>query len=190
MSYSIVVNGQEQQIMECHNKKNFTQAVEMFRLFDDSRINSYETCKALRNMDSKFKIAFYLDGSHYCVWDSYMFACYLKNEALIDFLSYDEISKTWNLRPNEEYSCGENCMYITPFSAICDHYNPKNDSERKIMGLFIHIGGYNINQVDGFGEEMISSTVKILIQNMEDMRNNKDSPCYKRNSFRSLLEMF
>lgn len=167
MSYSIAINGHEQQIMECHNKENFTKAVEMFSLFDDSRINSIETRKALIKIDPKFKIVFYLGGVHYCDWDSYMFACYLKNEVLIIALSYDQNSDTFNLRPNEEYCCGEMAMIITPFSAICDHYNPKNDAERRILELFVNAGGYNLEQKDGFGKEMISPTLKVLIKTME-----------------------
>lgn len=77
-------------------------------------------------------------------FDSYMFACLLKNKNLIDTLSYDFNNRNWNLRPNKKYHFGT-CEYITPFAAILSGDNNTNDKE--ILELFVHVGGYDLNQV-------------------------------------------
>lgn len=65
MSYSITVNGQTQTIEACYNE-DFTKSVEIFRCFDDSRINSIDNILSLGKMDRDFKIRFYLGGTIEC----------------------------------------------------------------------------------------------------------------------------
>lgn len=152
MSYSIVINGQEHKIKECHNEENFTQAVEMFRLFDDSRINLEESRKALKNMDQKFQIRFYLADTIECIFDSYMFACLLGNYKLIVELGYDD--GKWNLRPNEKYCYGTSTT-ITPFAAICQNFNLTTGENRKALELFLQFSDYDADQTDVFGNKSI-----------------------------------
>ena len=67
MSYKILVNGSEQEICECHNEGTFEHAVEIFKLFDDSRINNDETPLLLKKLGRDFKFVFYWDGTFFFV---------------------------------------------------------------------------------------------------------------------------
>jgi hypothetical protein len=156
MRYTITVNGHEQRIYHEDNE-NFTKAIEMFRLFDDSRINLPESHRALSEMDNDFEIVFYWNGVHFCVWNAFMFGCFLKKWEIISPL----INK--NLDFNKEYTFSD-LEYITPFSAICNNYDPANDDERKILSLFLTMGGYDADKLDVHGESLIKESTKYLIQ--------------------------
>jgi len=149
--------GQKQSIEAIHNE-DFTTAVELFRLFDDSRINTLETQLAIKKFEN-FKIRFYLAGVVECIFDSYMLACLLKNKNLIDTLAYD--GKTWNLRPNERYCFGANI--ITPFMAICDKFDSNDHDEKQILELFLHVGGYNLEDCDSFGRKIDSDVREYIL---------------------------
>jgi len=157
MSYSIIVGNRKQTIKACHNE-DFTQAVEIFRLFDDSRINLAETREALKKMNPNFMIRFYWLDVTECIFDSFMFACFLKNKNLIKVLSQNYNSNNWNVYINQEYCFGSS--NITPLAAICTNYNYYNDDERNILELFMLSGYCNFNQIDPFGERMITSEME------------------------------
>lgn len=170
MSYSIMVDGQKQTIEEIHNKGYFTEAVEMFRLFDDSRINLEESRKALKKMSYDLKcVRFYYSGSHECIFNSYMFACFLGNYKLI--LELAEDNGDYNLYPNDQYTYGTH-EYITPFAAICQGFNPKTGNNKEALDLFLRYSDYDINQVDIFGERSIPQDAIDYIQEKNSFIKN------------------
>jgi hypothetical protein len=157
------MKGKIQTIYAAHNS-DFTQAVEIFRLFDDSRINTLQASVNLKKMDPDFKICIYLDLTHECHFDALMFACFLKNTNLVTMLAYNEQTRTFILHPNREYCCGTS-QYITPFSAICNNYKHNNQEERSLLELFLR-SDCDLNKVDVFGEDLISPEMKALILSM------------------------
>lgn len=169
MSYSIMINNKEQ-IMHMRDNKNFNTAVEMFRLFDDSRINLPESRTALFEMGTDFQVTFYRDGTQRCRWNSFMFACFLKNYELI----FGLINKNPNF--DDEYKFGE--QYITPLSAICANYDSNSENDLKILSLFINMGEYDVDKLDINGVPLISKSMKYLIAGMEPVKPTKFNMYY------------
>lgn len=144
MSYEITVLGSTCRILASENP-DFTKAVELFRLFDDSRINTIEAHMAIRMVDPNFKITVRVGSQTKCIVNAIIFACMCLNTRLLDTLTYDSISGTWNLNPDEEFAFGE-CVR-TIFEYICEHFSPEKTDMRELLDLFLIVGGYDISRI-------------------------------------------
>uniref|UniRef100_A0A6C0BDH0 Uncharacterized protein n=1 Tax=viral metagenome TaxID=1070528 RepID=A0A6C0BDH0_9ZZZZ len=167
MSYSIKINGKNETIHEAHNKEDFTKAVEIFRLFDDSRIDLQETHEALAMMDREYLIKFYFSEKE-CIFDSYMFSCILGNYALIIKLGSKD--GLWDLNPNKSYSYGNTT--ITPFAAICQQLELTKPHKKGPLDLFLRFSNYDLYKTDSDGKRYISDEATDFILQVELKKKN------------------
>lgn len=144
MSYEITALGSTHRIFASENP-DFTKAVELFRLFDDSRIDNIDSHMAISKMDRKFMLTVHGSAGHKFTVNAVILACMYFSPTMIDTLAYDAVSGTWDLEPNKEFVIGD--AVRTPFEYICGLFDPNNACRREILDLFLHVGGCDIDRI-------------------------------------------
>uniref|UniRef100_A0A6C0BCX0 Uncharacterized protein n=1 Tax=viral metagenome TaxID=1070528 RepID=A0A6C0BCX0_9ZZZZ len=164
MSYFIRVNGKIAELFVVDNLNNVKKSVEMFSLFDDSKINLKKTHQDIIKLDRDFQIRFYI-SNHECIFDSYMFACLLGNYDLI--LQLSNYRGETNLRANETYPYGVST--ITPFGATCQNLFLNGPNKQEILDYFLEYSDYDLDKADIFGKKYVCDEVSAYIR---DVNNN------------------
>lgn len=163
MSYSIVFKGKKQYIESFYNK-DFTTAVELFRLFDDRRINklSVDDHRFLKD-NINFRLKIYFDGNTWIYFNPYFLACLSGNENLILYLS----TNNYNLRLNDEAYIGHNGK-ISILQILINYHNFGYYTSKLFKTIELNIREYNLH----FDENHIFGGKRLFLRQYSGKRND------------------
>jgi hypothetical protein len=144
--YKITNNQEIHEILPSPNEDNFTMAVELFRLFDNSRINLDSTIDELRKFPNDFTIRFYPGNVHEFIVNPFQLACVLGTEKMVKILLKENRNQI-----NNTFVCGT-CQHTTPLVMII------NNGWEKILENYQ--GTFDFDVENSHGEKLISQESK------------------------------
>lgn len=165
MSYSISFKC-ETQYIEIYYNKNFTTAVEIFRLFDDSRINklTIDDYQFLKD-NINFVVKFYFNKT-WLYFNPYFLACLAGNEKLILYLSMITENK-YNLRLKDKAYIGHNNK-ISIFQILINYHNFGDYTSKLFKIIELNIREYNLH----FDESHIFGEKRLFLRKYSGKRND------------------